>query len=138
MISPRTLSHLFGIAGICAIAATSGYVAAGGTVVTRTVAVDHAITRVVRVPGPRVTVTARPKVTAAASPVASASPSATAHVNGQWAVTVNCGTQQCTGIPDAGPGGSTCGPDVNGVQTCTGDTYASYEQAIAEGATPAS
>lgn len=33
-------------------------------------------------------------------------------------ITVNCLQQQCTTLPGAGPGGTTCSPPVNNVQVC--------------------
>lgn len=59
-----------------------------------------------------------PSASSAQAPAAAPS---TPSINGAtWSVTVDCTTQQCTTLPGAGPGGSTCGQPVNNRQVCVG------------------
>src|ERR1022692_4910987 len=70
-------------------------------------------------------VTARPVVT-----VSQPAGPPTPDINGAtWSVTVDCPPQQCTALPQAGPGESTCGAIVNGAQVCAGYGEANYQAA---------
>ncbi len=109
--------------------------------ITSALTVNH--TTVKYLPSPSVTVTrAMPAVTitkwktvyVTASPAAAAPVSSS--INGQWEVFVNCFQHQCTTLPDAGPGGSTCSHPSTGEQRCLGDGAANYQAALNEGATP--
>jgi len=94
--------------------------------VTITKVITRTVTR--KVPGPTVTVTVRPTA-AATQPAGPPTPD----INGAtWDVTVNCSSQQCTALPHAGPGGSTCGAEVNGSQVCAGYGAANYQTALSE------